>query len=110
MTIGEIHKVGQHIGQNYIPVIAEKMVQTFINNRKIKVKEYLSEQNLPKEEMKKYNNVLKNLEQAENLEYYKVLVNTVQESLYKSFESIADETNIKLINAEYFGFTGRLRR
>ena len=107
MTYGEIHQIGRESGKCHIDIAAYKMVQALIDNRIHEIKVHLNNHDT-REERRKYQPVLEKLQKAEELEYHKILLDKIKAELIKAYETAAEHASIGLINAEYFGFTGKM--
>ena len=108
MTIGEVMMIGVKAGQKYVDEIAEQMVKNLIDARISVCKKRLHDASY-KNSHKNLRNKISILEKAENMDFYKVLVDKTRNRLIVQFKQTANDVNLELINAEYFGFTGRLK-
>lgn len=108
MTVGEIMMIGENVGKKHVDEIAEQIVKDMIAARMAVYKRRLHEADY-KSFHKGIREKISILEKAESMDFYKVLVNETRNRMINYFRQVADNTNIDLSNAEYFGFTGRLR-
>ena len=108
MTVGEVMMIGENAGKKYVDEIAEQIVKDMIAARISVYKRHLHDTSY-KDSHKKIRKNISILEKAETREFYKVLVNETRNRLINHFRQVAENMHTNLINAEYFGYTGRLR-
>lgn len=112
MTVGEIMKIGEEIGKEYVDEIAHKMVKSMIHARKCQLERKLRDNQYKDrhKQMKSTLDILMTLENKGQSEAaYNALFNETRNNLIVSFRKSAEDVSLNLSNAEYFGFTGRLR-
>ena len=108
MTVGETMLIGENVGKKYVDEIAEQIVKDMIAARISVYKKRLHDASY-KNFQKGIREKISILEKAETMEFYKVLVNETRNRLINDFRKAADNANTDYLNAEYFGFSGRLR-
>ena len=108
MTIGEVMMIGVKVGEKYVDEMAEQMVKNLIDARLSVCKRRLHDARY-KDSHKKIRDKVSILEKAETMDFYKVLVDKTRNGLIDHFKQTANNVDLDLINAEYFGFTGRLK-
>ena len=108
MTVGEVMMVGEYVGKKYVDEITEQIVKNMIAEKISNYRKRLHGASY-KNYQKSIREKISILEKAESMDFYKVLVNETRNRLINQFRKVADNMHTDLNNAEYFGFTGRLR-
>lgn len=108
MTVGEIMMVGENIGKKYVDEISSQMVKEMIAGRLGELKEKLEDTRYSSSH-KQIREKISILEKAEGTEFHQALVNENRNRLMNHFRNAAENMNTDLNNAEYFGYSGRLR-
>jgi len=108
MTVGEIMMIGENIGKKYADEIASQIVKEMIAGHVAELKKKIEDDRYSRSH-KQIREKITILEKAEGTEFYQALVKETRNRLMNHFRNEAENMKTDLNNAEYFGYSGRLR-
>lgn len=108
MTTGEIWRAGEESVEKYADNISRELLDGLIGLRKKDIRRRLTDDGY-RDSWDRMKRTLDVLEKAESMPFYDNILKQTKERLLKDMRQVAESANISLTNAEYFGFSGRLR-
>lgn len=108
MTSAEIKKIGSNLCKKDAERIVSEMLVALINKRKEELQKRIDTENIDKKELSQLKNALEALNAPTDKEYFRNIVLRSVQKIQRFYGELSDSISVDLINAEYFGFTGRI--
>lgn len=108
MTLAEIKKIGSNLCKKDAERIASEMLVALINKRKEELQKRIDTENIGKKKLSQLKNTLEALNAPTDKEYFRNIVLRSARKIQCFYGELSDSILVDLINAEYFGFTGRI--
>ena len=108
MTLAELKNITKQVCESHVEQMAKSILDILMANRIKEIQSILSTDK-NKERESKLRMKIDVLQQPYNQKFYQQLLEETKNDLMQTLLSKTENANVNLINAEYFGFNGRLR-
>jgi translation elongation factor EF-G len=108
MTLAELKNITKQVCESHVEQMAKSILDILMANRIKEIQSILSTDK-NKEREGKLQMKIDVLQQPYNQKFYQQLLEETKNDLMQTLLSKTENASVNLINAEYFGFNGRLR-